>query len=164
MNRNTARRPIRRRATPRSAALLLLLCACTQILFAQQDSTSPNAARPDTTKPGSAKPDVARHDSAAAAGPKKPRPMSWKDIASWKYINTPNVMLSPDGKWLAWPLLTTEGDGELIIRLRATGKLRRREGYRRYGYAAIPHRRVGPAQLCFLGRRAVDRVQTVPGI
>jgi dipeptidyl aminopeptidase/acylaminoacyl peptidase len=91
----------------RRAALLLLLCACTQILFAQ----------PDTTKPGSAKPDVARHDSPA--GPKKPRPMSWKDVASWKYINTPNVMLSPDGKWFAWPLLTTEGDGELIIK--ATG-------------------------------------------
>ena len=111
MNRNTARRPIRRRAAPRSAAprniaprssaLLLLLCACTQILFAQHDSTSPDAAK---------------HDSAAAAGPKKPRPMSWKDVPSWKYISTPSVMLSPDGKWLAWPLLTTEGDGELIVK------------------------------------------------
>jgi dipeptidyl aminopeptidase/acylaminoacyl peptidase len=94
MNQNTLRR----------AAFFVLLCACSQILFAQ----------PDSTKPGPAKPDVARHDSAA--GPKKPRPMSWKDIASWKYINTPNVMLSPDGKWFAWPLLTTEGDGELIIK------------------------------------------------
>ena len=125
MNRNTARRPIRRRATPRSAALLLLLCACTQILFAQQDSTSPNAARPDTTKPGSAKPDVARHDSAAVVSPKKPRPMSWKDVPSWKYISTPSVMLSPDGKWLAWSLLTTEGDGELIVKSTADTLTRR---------------------------------------
>ena len=62
---------------------------CGQMLFAQQ---------PDSTKP------------------KAPRPMSWKDVPSWKYINPGKVELSPDGKWLAWPLQTTEGEGELIIK------------------------------------------------
>jgi len=46
----------------------------------------------------------------------QPRPMTWKDVPSWKYINPGKVELSPDGKWLAWPLLTTEGEGELIIK------------------------------------------------
>src|SRR5579872_1795977 len=60
------------------------------------------------------------HDRALAqtdsTGPRKPDPMTWKDIPAWKYINPQKVELSPDGKWLAWPLLTTEGDGELVIR------------------------------------------------
>ena len=55
----------------------------------------------------------AQSDSAA---PKKPRAMAWRDIPSWKYINPGKVELSPDGKWLAWPLQTTEGDGELIVK------------------------------------------------
>jgi dipeptidyl aminopeptidase/acylaminoacyl peptidase len=80
--------------TPRKAALFLLLCACGQLLFAQPDSVK----------------------LAAAALAKKPRPMNWRDVPSWKYIGTSAVTLSPDGKWLAWPLLTTEGDGELIIK------------------------------------------------
>ncbi len=42
--------------------------------------------------------------------------MSWKDVPSWKYIATQKVELSPDGKWLAWPLQTTEGDGELVLK------------------------------------------------
>src|SRR5580658_2631585 len=74
--------------TSRSAALLLWLCCCTQILIAQADS----------------------------AKPKAPRPMTWKDVPSWKFINPAKVQLSPDGKWLAWPLLTTEGEGDLILK------------------------------------------------
>jgi dipeptidyl aminopeptidase/acylaminoacyl peptidase len=74
--------------TSRSAALLLGLCCCTQILIAQADS----------------------------AKPKAPRPMTWKDVPSWKFINPAKVQLSPDGKWLAWPLLTTEGEGDLILK------------------------------------------------
>src|SRR5579872_7044848 len=68
--------------------LLLLLILSHNVLFAQGDSS--------------------------AAG--KPRPMSWKDIPSWKYISPQRVELSPDGQWLAWPLQTTEGDGELILK------------------------------------------------
>jgi dipeptidyl aminopeptidase/acylaminoacyl peptidase len=70
-----------------AAALLLLIC-CGPLLFAQSDSSKPKA----------------------------PRPMSWKDVPSWKYIPPQKVELSPDGKWLAWPLLTTEGEGELVIK------------------------------------------------
>jgi len=73
----------------RPVAALLCLMLSSQVLFAQQ---------PDSTKP------------------KAPRPMSWKDVPSWKYINPGKVELSPDGKWLAWPLQTTEGEGELIIK------------------------------------------------
>ncbi len=72
----------------RIAILLFLLCICSHALFAQPDSTKP----------------------------KPPRAMTWKDVPSWKYIPPQKVELSPDGKWLAWPLLTTEGEGELIIK------------------------------------------------
>src|ERR1700722_3970967 len=72
----------------RAATLLFVFGICIQVLFAQPDS----------------------------AKPKAPRPMSWKDIPSWKYIPPQKVELSPDGKWLAWPLVTTEGDGELILK------------------------------------------------
>jgi fermentation-respiration switch protein FrsA (DUF1100 family) len=47
---------------------------------------------------------------------KKSRPMGWKDISSWRSISTFSVTLSPDGNWVAYPLLTREGDGELIVR------------------------------------------------
>src|ERR1700679_2239656 len=52
----------------------------------------------------------------AQADTAKPRAMSWKDIPTWKYLNPQKVELSPDGKWLAYPLLTTEGEGELILK------------------------------------------------
>ena len=57
-----------------------------------------------------------------AAGQKKagetntPRPITWKDVSSWKSISTFDVTLSPDGKWVAYPMLTREGDGELIVK------------------------------------------------
>jgi dipeptidyl aminopeptidase/acylaminoacyl peptidase len=80
------------------ATLLFLLTVCSQVLFAQADSAKPGAAHPDTAKP------------------RPPRSMTWKDVPNWKYISPQKVELSPDGKWLAWPLLTTEGDGEFIIK------------------------------------------------
>ena len=73
--------------------LLLLVIVNQNALFAQADSSS-----------------------RASAESKAPHAMSWKDVPSWKYISPQRVELSPDGKWLAWPLQTTEGDGELIIR------------------------------------------------
>jgi len=47
---------------------------------------------------------------------KKARPMSWKDVSSWRSISTFSVTLSPDGNWVAYPLLMREGDGELIVK------------------------------------------------
>lgn len=44
------------------------------------------------------------------------RPFGWKDIATWKSIGSFNVSISPDGNWVAYPLLVREADGELIIR------------------------------------------------
>ncbi len=70
------------------AVLIILFFCCNHGLFAQTDT----------------------------AAPAKPRPMSWKDIPSWKYISPQKVELSPDGKWLAYPMLTTEGEGELILK------------------------------------------------
>lgn len=80
------------------AVLILLFCCCNYGLFAQADTSKPISTKADTAAPG------------------KPRAMSWKDIASWKYINPQKVVLSPDGKWLAYPMLTTEGEGELILK------------------------------------------------
>ncbi len=47
---------------------------------------------------------------------KTPKPMDWKDISSWRSISTFNVNLSGDGQWVAYPLHTREGNGELIIK------------------------------------------------
>ncbi len=72
----------------RRVAVLLILNAASHALFAQNDSSLNRA----------------------------PRPMSWKDVPNWKYISPQHVELSPDGKWLASALQTTEGDGELILK------------------------------------------------
>lgn len=39
----------------------------------------------------------------------------WKDVATWKALNAFNVSISPDGNWVAYPLLAREADGEIII-------------------------------------------------
>lgn len=44
-----------------------------------------------------------------------PKPIDWKDIPSWKSISPNSVVLSPDGKWLAYVLSPIEGDGELLV-------------------------------------------------
>ena len=52
-----------------------------------------------------------------------PKPIQWKQVGSWKSIQPFSVELSPDGKWMAYAILTVEGDGELIIqKLRDTVK------------------------------------------
>ncbi len=51
-----------------------------------------------------------KSDTAATA-----KPFGWKDIATWKSIGSFNVSMSPDGKWVAYPLLVREAEGELII-------------------------------------------------
>ncbi|MBX3238782.1 MAG: S9 family peptidase [Chitinophagaceae bacterium] len=45
---------------------------------------------------------------------KGPQPFNWKNVATWKSIGF-NVAISPDGNWVAYPLLAREADGELIV-------------------------------------------------
>ncbi len=64
--------------------------------------------------------------AAQAALPQQPagrRPLTHKDYASWRTIQTPQ--LSRDGKFLAYGLFPQEGDGELVVRDLMTGKERR---------------------------------------
>ncbi|HEX3933368.1 MAG TPA: hypothetical protein VHW43_01735, partial [Puia sp.] len=96
MNLNTA--PQTSRGGKPTAVLILLLFCCNYGVFAKGDMTKPAPTKADTAAPG------------------KPRAMSWKDVPTWKYINPQKVELSPDGKWLAYPMLTTEGEGELILK------------------------------------------------
>jgi dipeptidyl aminopeptidase/acylaminoacyl peptidase len=96
MNLNTAPHPFR---NGKSAVLLTLgLFCCYCGAFAQNDTAKPATAKADTT------------------AAQKPRAMNWKDIPTWKYLAPQRVELSPDGKWLACPMLTTEGEGELILK------------------------------------------------
>jgi dipeptidyl aminopeptidase/acylaminoacyl peptidase len=43
------------------------------------------------------------------------KPISWKDVSSWKSISPFSVTLSPDGQWMAYSLLPVDGDGELVV-------------------------------------------------
>lgn len=43
----------------------------------------------------------------------KPRTITWKDVSNWRSMN--NAKLSPNGNWVAYTLVTVEGDGELIL-------------------------------------------------
>ena len=43
------------------------------------------------------------------------KPMSWKDVATWKYMPNSAFKLSPDGQWMAYALIGIEADGELIL-------------------------------------------------
>jgi len=51
---------------------------------------------------------------AAIAQPAQ-KPITWKDVSSWKSVSPFSVTISPDGKWVAYSLLPVDGDGELII-------------------------------------------------
>lgn len=55
---------------------------------------------------------------AAEAQQKKaePKPMSWKDVSSWRYISPRSVNFSADGKWVAYAMVSVEGDGEIILK------------------------------------------------
>ncbi|MBW3469406.1 alpha/beta hydrolase family protein [Arthrospiribacter ruber] len=43
------------------------------------------------------------------------KPISWKDIPSWKSISQASVQFSKEGKWMAYGMVPVEGDGEIII-------------------------------------------------
>jgi hypothetical protein len=45
----------------------------------------------------------------------EPKPMSWKDVATWKSMPGGGYKLSPDGQWMAYVLTGIEADGELIL-------------------------------------------------
>jgi dipeptidyl aminopeptidase/acylaminoacyl peptidase len=43
------------------------------------------------------------------------KPMTWKDVATWKSMPNSGFKLSPDGQWMAYALTGLEADGELIL-------------------------------------------------
>uniref|UniRef100_UPI0040484670 hypothetical protein n=1 Tax=Algoriphagus sp. TaxID=1872435 RepID=UPI0040484670 len=45
----------------------------------------------------------------------EPRPISWKEVATWKSMPNSGYKLSPDGQWMAYVLTGIETDGELIL-------------------------------------------------
>jgi dipeptidyl aminopeptidase/acylaminoacyl peptidase len=54
---------------------------------------------------------------ALAQTPKPaPKPITWKEVASWKAIPFFGTQLAPDGQWLAYVLSPNEGDAELVLR------------------------------------------------
>jgi dipeptidyl aminopeptidase/acylaminoacyl peptidase len=55
--------------------------------------------------------------------PPAPRPLKMADILAWKHLRT--AALSPDGKWFAYRLMPTEGDGELVLRQAQSGAEKR---------------------------------------
>ncbi|MCK7559816.1 hypothetical protein MKQ70_34705 [Chitinophaga sedimenti] len=45
-----------------------------------------------------------------------PRAITWKDIPAWRSFSPNAVMMSPDGKWVAYALTAREGEGELFVK------------------------------------------------
>lgn len=44
------------------------------------------------------------------------KPITWKDIPTWKYMQTRSFTVSPDGQWIAYGMVAVEDNGEVIIR------------------------------------------------
>lgn len=44
-----------------------------------------------------------------------PRPITWKDVASWKSLAPNGAVLNPNGKWVAYGIVPVDGDGELML-------------------------------------------------
>ncbi len=45
----------------------------------------------------------------------QPGPIGWKDVAQWTYMPNNSFVLSPDGVWHTYALVSLEGDGQLIV-------------------------------------------------
>ncbi len=43
------------------------------------------------------------------------RPITWKDVPTWKYMQGGSFKISPDGQWVAYGVVALEGDGEVIL-------------------------------------------------
>ena len=63
----------------------------------------------------------------AAAQPKKvePKAMSWQDVSSWRYMPSNSVNMSADGKWIAYAMVSIEGDGEIILQNVSTDSVKK---------------------------------------
>lgn len=44
------------------------------------------------------------------------KPITWKDIPTWKYMQTNSFRVSPDGQWIAYGIVAAEADGQIIIK------------------------------------------------
>jgi dipeptidyl aminopeptidase/acylaminoacyl peptidase len=49
------------------------------------------------------------------AGYTQQKPITWKDVPSWKSIPPSSVTLSPDGQWVAYTMQPVDGDGEVVL-------------------------------------------------
>ncbi len=43
------------------------------------------------------------------------KPITWKDIPTWKYMQSGSFKISPDGQWIAYGIVALEADGEVIL-------------------------------------------------
>lgn len=43
------------------------------------------------------------------------KPITWKDIPTWKYMQSSSFEISPDGQWIAYGIVALEADGEVIL-------------------------------------------------
>lgn len=53
--------------------------------------------------------------SLAFAQDEKPKPITWKDIPTWHYMNSGTFKISPDGKWVAYGIVAVEDDAKVIL-------------------------------------------------
>jgi dipeptidyl aminopeptidase/acylaminoacyl peptidase len=50
-----------------------------------------------------------------ANGQQDSKPISWKDVPSWKSLAPNGAIMSPDGKWVAYGIVPVDGDGDLFL-------------------------------------------------
>ena len=44
-----------------------------------------------------------------------PKPISWLDVPAWRSLAPNGAVMSPDGQWVAYGIVSVEGDGELYL-------------------------------------------------
>lgn len=44
------------------------------------------------------------------------KPMTWQDIPTWRYMQSNTFKVSPDGQWIAYGIVASEADGEIILK------------------------------------------------
>jgi len=53
--------------------------------------------------------------SAAIAQQSEVKPITWKDIPNWHYMNSGTFKISPDGKWVAYGVIALQDDATVIL-------------------------------------------------
>lgn len=53
--------------------------------------------------------------SLSQAQDEGPKPITWQDIPTWKYMNSGSFKISPDGQWIAYGIIALEADAEIIL-------------------------------------------------